>query len=1346
MIGHGSPTPLHPPRAGFRAPAARRAPPPPLRRGFALGLGLMLLVWAQAAAQETMRVRVAWGGGRERLWEGAIWLSEGALSQPKPLGIEADEPGALWLELNEPQTANRLLIRQRSARAYDAVEVLLAGPLTATLNVRLKAADDAADPISAEIPLGLLVDEVHNSALDEQGNRLLVRRAPGDRLRVAFARDHLIFTPGRPEDAEFRFTLKPHLLRVPGDRRVRIEVGVGPSGGGPAVSSQHYPFQADDPGTIPVRFEVPQQEGVYDAVISVVEEPNWQRAVSRPLSRDWTIAQRKVQFLVLSPSPPRRAEAAGPWRQVGEDIDPANPGWQEKLGLEKLGLEKWQQRLHLDKLQQITQLQRRWPGLLSSGRSSTRRHPLGPMIELQPSPPGQDPSWEAYRLPVAGPGQPHVLEVEYPSDVEQTLGVSILEVNAAGALLPVALDSGIDVDRPWLAEAGPRRLKHRLLFWPRSKSPAPVVLLCNHRDAAPAAYSKLRVLSSRGQLPPAPGVPSPEKPGRLLLAYYDRPLFPENFSAPGSMGAWVGRTLDDWGTFYHGGSRLIEYLRHAGYNGLMISVLADGSSIYPSAIAEPTPRYDTGAFFETAQDPVRKDVLEMLFRLCDREGLRLVPAVEFAAPLPELEAIRRRGRPEVEGLEWIGPDGSTWCQTHPTHRGLAPYYNVLHPRVQEAMRGVVRELAGRYAGHPSFAGLAVQLSAHGYAQLPGPEWGMDDATLARFEEETQVKVPGTGPARFKERAEALLGPHRRTWLQWRASRLAVFHRTLHAELEGTVARQRPDAPVRLYLAGAGTFDGPELQAALRPALPQRMTLADALLRVGIDTRLYEETPGLVLLRPQSVQPGGSLRARAAALELSRMPDAEAVFRGLPVSGTLAFHPPLITRVPSFDAQSPFQPAMTELFTQAVPSGQANRRRFVRSLAALDSQVIADGGWLLPMGQEESLREVVAAYRQLPATRFEQAGERRGPDSSQPVTFRYATYGGGTYVYAVNEGPFAVTASVRVNAPPGCRLEELTGLRQVGALKRDAGGTSWTVELDSHDLVAVRLSDPGATLAQPRVFLPPMVAAELGRKIQAWGARTAALRSPPPLDGLENPGFEQPSRSEDPLPGWITAQRPGPTVAPDESAARSGKRSVHITAAEGWACLVSRPFPPPASGRALLTVWLKVADAARQPTVRLALEGRLRGRTYYRYAEVGRMPGSGQVVPIGTEWGRYDFPLYDLPLGGLSELRVRVDLQGPGEVWVDDVALYDLIYTETELRELAKLVTLAKVTLDNGQVSDCVELLESYWPQLLAKKLPLKPESLAPVARAPEQSSPKTPESTSQRTGWADRLKGVLPRF
>ena len=44
------------------------------------------------------------------------------ISQPRPLGIEADEPGSMWLE------EGRLLVRQRSPRAYDGVDIIVTAP------------------------------------------------------------------------------------------------------------------------------------------------------------------------------------------------------------------------------------------------------------------------------------------------------------------------------------------------------------------------------------------------------------------------------------------------------------------------------------------------------------------------------------------------------------------------------------------------------------------------------------------------------------------------------------------------------------------------------------------------------------------------------------------------------------------------------------------------------------------------------------------------------------------------------------------------------------------------------------------------------------------------------------------------------------------------------------------------------------------------------------------------------------------------------------------------------------------------------------------------------------------
>ena len=74
-------------------------------------------------------------------------------------------------------------------------------------------------------------------------------------------------------------------------------------------------------------------------------------------------------------------------------------------------------------------------------------------------------SWEAYPLSLDQPGQPHIVEVEYPSDVPQTLGLSVIEPNAAGAVAPIGLRFGLFC-RPTTESPKCRRglLKHRLVF------------------------------------------------------------------------------------------------------------------------------------------------------------------------------------------------------------------------------------------------------------------------------------------------------------------------------------------------------------------------------------------------------------------------------------------------------------------------------------------------------------------------------------------------------------------------------------------------------------------------------------------------------------------------------------------------------------------------------------------------------------------------------------------------------------------------------------------------------------------------------------------------------------------
>jgi len=1319
MAGHGSPR-TSPGPVWLRAAA-------PCRSAWC-ALTLVICLAAEGLAADDLRVRIAWGGGAERLWRGTVAVSEGTLSEPRPLGVEADEPGSMWLDGDSHGDGRKLVIHQRSPRAYDGVDLLVAAPPSARLVVQLAAADESKSPEAIEIPLGDLSGEFVSKELDGRGNRLLAVRSPGDQLRVSFARESLVFAPGEV----FKLALRPHALPLGDNGRARIKVQLISVGSGRESWSQQHEVQAGREEDIPLEVPLPGEEGVYDVAISAVNSPNWSQAVRRPLNWKKTLAERRVQLLVLGTQRPPAARSDREFTQVLE-IDPANPRWFELLA-------------KLPQLQQLPLLKPRiprlWKGPLGNGCMQTRRHALGEVVQLSPNADSPDVSWEAYSLPIAQPGRPHILEVDYPSDVPQTLGISIVEPNAAGALTPIGLDSGVDTGADGIGSGGsPRWQRHRLIFWPRTDMP--LVLITNGRERSPAVYGKIRVLAGGERLPRL--LPDRAAPGRrLLAAYFDRPLIPENFSANECLDPWSGRSLDDWWTFYEGGTRLVEYLNHTGYNGLMLGVLADGSTIYPSALLEPTPRYDTGAFFASAQDPVRKDVLEMLLRLFDRENLQLIPTVEFAAPLPELEAIRRGGGPEAQAIEWIGADGAGWPAAGTSQRGLAPYYNMLNPRVQQAMLGVLRELIGRYAQHPSFAGVAIRLSADGYAQLPGPDWGLDDATIAQFERDARLQVPGKGPQRFAERSAFLAQEsHRRPWLEWRAAQLGKLYRRAAEEL--TAIRPRS----RLYLAGAGMIGGPELEAELRPALPRRTTLAESLLRVGIDARHYQdEQQHVVLLRPERIAPQGNLGARAVDLEIGQMSDIDRCFQPLATPGSLFFHQPREVRIESFDQKSPWKPGYTWLVSQPTPSGQQNRRRFVHSLATLDSQVMVDGGWLLPLGQEDALRDLTAAYRSLPAVRFQPVGNRQSNDAAQPVTFRWGVHGGRTYLYAVNDAPFAITARVHVESAAACRVEELTGKRKVSPLQPEVeSGSYWEVRLEPYDLVAVQFSEPSVQFSSPHVAWPGTVEATLGTQIRKLGARAAALRNPPPLDVLVNAGFERPAAPDGQIPEWAVTNCAGATIRLDKSQKHGGNQSVKIRSDKPVACLVSRPFSSPATGRLSMSVWLRVADAGRQPPLRLALEAKLNGRDYYRFAPVGLPPGSGQPsVPIMPEWGQYVFQVDDLPLDGLTSLRVRFDLMGPGEVWVDDVQIFGLAFSRPELVELSKLITLADVKLQNGQIGDCLHLLEGYWPRFLEENVALQPGMLpgGPPADGLATKPPAAEEKPPERSGLLNRMKDMLP--
>lgn len=1283
----------------------------------------MLAASAVSASDSQVRLRLAWGGGEPLAWQGSIQVSEGVLSEVTPLGLEADEPGSM-----QPQDDRTIRIFPRTARTYDGCDLQIQAPASAKLLVRLSLDGDAARrPL--EIPLSKVLQGVVQLDLDDRGNRLLAQRCPGDALRVKFEQSALIFSP----QETFEVTVQCNPLDMAAGASYLLAASLTPARADQQLWNQDGEVQVAADGNVTdvsLRVPLPAAEGVYDIRLAL-----YPKRLASSLVRGKPIATRKLQVVVLAPVKTLES-APAPWQTVLE-FEPANPRWWERLPPRP----SWTKLPTLSTLPSLPTLPAQ---PVSSGPSGTQSRLGRTWLDLPPR------AWQAYPLATAATGVPHLLEIEYPSDHEQTLAISLIEPNAAGRVAPIGLDSGVDVPPP-AAGHKPEVRRHRLVFWPQTRNP--FVLIVNRSDAASSLVGKISVLSGPTSLPPL-SVSHPGANGRVLAAYYHAPLVAENFSASEALDPATGRSFDDWTTFYDAGQRLVQTLQYGGYNALVLTVAANGSALYPSRLLQPTPEFDTGVFFASGQDPLRKDVLEMLFRLCDRSGIQLIPAVQFAAPLPELEKIRQSAdQSSMIGLEPIGPDGRTWIDRQGAARGLGVYYNPLDLRVQQAMTAVVGELASRYGHHASFGGVSVHLDGKCYSLLPDVSGSLDETTIQAFARETRVELPAlpatTAPADLLAARFAFLqNDGAEPWLQWRAARLTSLYKTMSAE----IARHRPGA--RLLLTPADLLGNNQLRPLLQPSLPASTDSAAALSTLGINlTQLA--AAGIVVPRPQRIVSRATPIPRELDRHFNRHSELDRIFAPEGRSAAIHYLEPSPLRLPQFDAVSPFgsEKTRTLLISHIVPSAESQRERFVRSLIALDAPLLIDGGWMLPLGQEQSLASLIKVFRRLPTEPFLAAETTSSSARSEDFAVRSLVKGGKTYFYAANASPWPVQCQIAFQAPPPAKITSYGDDRKI-ELQPQASATNWTVSLEPFDLVGGELAGD-VKIADWRVTFPADAAPQLRERVRDIGLRANTRRSPLPL---ANASFESPAARDRPLPAWITARGAGVTAEVDPGQGCRSPSSLHLisqpqpAAAAPVVWVRSDPFEFRTTGRLRVSAWLRISDASKQPKLRLAIEGRLEGKTYYLRANYGARETEAQSAPrpLTTDWAEYSFFVNDLPMTGLTDLRVGFDLMGEGEVWIDEVEVYDVWFDERERSELLKGVVTAQEQLRKGQLADCRIFADGYWPSFLREHVPLpagppitplEPGQPIPSVQAgpPNRTSPKEPTAWQKWKGWMPAL-------
>ncbi len=990
-------------------------------------------------AHRVVRVRFEWKSEKPECWAGVLETSQGTVADAASLGVAGDEAGTLWAD------GKCLWLGRRNPSNRDGFELTVIAPPSAHLSFTLQAPGAGGLRQRFECLLADLEGDRKCLAAKSAALQLSVRRAPGDALRIVVDRPNLIYRPGEA----FKATLIPDVLSaMRPTERAKLKWWVGPTRTGETLKQGSLPLGKKAAAIcegkgLPVEIPLPSEEGAVSVRFCLSGAgPSELRS--------------SVQLLVLAEQTPR---------------EPSTDRSADAL-IDRLSQVDIESQRRLEPTQLTPQGRAQSAAFDASGPGTTEAPALAePRVD-----------WIALRLRLKHPQRPHRLVLHFAANGGESLGASLLEPDARGELKKQTLDTAIVLaGEEAIDDVLPATSqRHEILFWPQVCDP--VLLL---HDLASGRRPRVAEIEVYEAAPPAArkADASLRTDHRLIGPYLAKPLFSENFGGPKVFDARAEECLEDWETFHASATHVADYLVYNGYNSVLVGALADGTTIYPSGCLEPTRRYDSGALSAAGQIPIRKDFLELLYRVFDREQLTLIPELQFSCPLPALER-QLVDASSAEGIELVGADGRTARDHCGQLQEALPNYNPLDPRVQDAVLAAVREVVQRYHHHASFRGVALEVSRGGYLQLPGLDWGYDSATVRRFEHDTGLTVDGVaGGDIYQHRHTVLVGEARAAWVRWRCQELAKFYRRL-GETMGTAA---PNA--RLILACKQMLPDPAANEEVRHEIRTRGRLAERLTARGIDFSLLGDAPRLVVLKPAVWRSSGNVEEGLLDETLSQTASFGTAFQ-FPSMGVLNYRPPRSLRVADFDPVSPWQPAQTRLTVVASPSPRESQRRFVRGLAETDAQMIFDGGWTVPLGQEratEGLRRIARAIPPIPFYRV--------PGEEQSAIVHVARHNKKTYIYAINAFGQPCELTLQLSCPPGAVCRPLgPSPALVETAPGSAGNeTSRKTTLESYGLAAWEIDHEDARVTGVQTQLPPAELARLQARVGRFQRQLAVAR-------------------------------------------------------------------------------------------------------------------------------------------------------------------------------------------------------------------------------------------------------------
>ncbi|QDT88937.1 hypothetical protein Pan161_05560 [Gimesia algae] len=1175
-----------------------------------------------------VRIRVEWGESVPRHWGAQFDLTGCELLSVKSLGVDADEAAVL-------KTAGQTIRYQpHSRRVFNSVEFVIRGMADAKLRVLVQDRDDPHVSLKQQFDLKDILVQKSIIPLNQTAAQLIVQQAPGDSFALHVRHPHLVFKP----DEEIKVQAFPHFLfdktAVPGKE---LNWNIQRARSDESVASGVLPLPTQDRAEllkqgVSLSVRAPAK-GEYDLVMTMGSQ------------------QAAVQFAVVTQSQPRpHIKALIP--ETGILVDELS--------------------LH-GTLDHRDLIKRRPGGRFRNSLKSFFNS--NPALEQSGK---QSPPWSACHLRIKNLHRPHKLLVTYPIQTGAKLGFSILEPDAAGQLVPVGIDAGVyQTDVEVSATDQPEELQAEILFWPKVDDP--ILLFHSLGSTDPAEVTRVEVFELPAILQSRSASQDEDSSGkeksRLTGPYLQKPLLPEIFGATQVLDSKSHRSLDDWQTFREAGERLTYYLKYHRFNSVLMAVSADGSAIYPSEFLAPTPRYDSGVYHSSGQDVVRKDVLELLFRIFNREKLTLVPELQFSSMLNSLEQMLQDNSEKSAGIELVNSSGQTWREAKGTSRGQAPFYNPIDPRVQAEIVKIFRELVVRYKQHPSFQGVAVQLSLNGYLQLPGLDWGYDDQTVQQFQKETGIKIPfSTEVNKYQDRYRFLTTTALPQWTLWRCQKI----RELHQLLADVLQAESPDA--QIVFSARELLPSRSHEGDVITALKAGSMFRPILMELGLDFSHYDQIENAVVLRPGHYD--SQQQVSSLAHVLNTHPSVDGAFKAR-LSGALFYHDPVEIRIAEFDRISPWQPAFTWLVSQVSPAAASNRIRYIHSIARQDPYFIFDGGWTIPFGQERATESIRRQFQQLPPRPFQTIDV-----AAQPVITRLSRGKDKAFFYVVNDFPYRCQVTLEMTVPTKAPVIDLKSGEALTAKQLGEGSRRYSVTLEPFDFQAFRIDDSQIQIEAVRCNIAEQDRMHLQAKIEQKKQSLVKLHQS--MDELTavvfHADFESKSSRDYILAGWESKVSQGNAWTIDSTEAHSGKTSLVLGSAPGNNFLRTNEIPLQDSRYLSMSVWMK--SKASDMRVRIALEAEQNGKLKVQSA----------IISVDQHWRKYLFRVKDIPADQIQNAHIVVEKLGSEKLWIDDVDLQIHQISPEDDRQLTKLVSTLSLAWDSQRYLDCYRLLCSYWGQ------------------------------------------------